>query len=283
MSNNIRKPSVAGLFYPEYKGELKDLLENISFKEKSKIDLSYASHHIIGGIVPHAAMIYSGYQAFHFFHILKNAKQPIDTVVILNPNHRGVGPGVALDSHSVWGTPLGTINIDDEFYKALDIPVSTAAHDNEHSGEVMVPFLQYYLPESIKIAPVSMFDQSYDSSYNLAQKLINAADKTGKRIVIIASSDFSHFVKPSEGSELDNLVCEKIEELDAEGVYHTVMENNISVCGYGPIMTLIEYSKTKHPKAKTQILHRGHSGEIAPSTRVVNYICTLFFEPNAGN
>ncbi len=69
-----------------------------------------------------------------------------------------------------------------------------------------------------------------------------------------------------------------IEKMDARGIHNVVRENRISVCGYGPIMSLIQYCKMKHPDAKTQIMSRGNSGEIAPSKRVVNYICTLFYE-----
>ncbi len=278
MVQSLRRPAVSGMFYPSSRNELVKLMLDIESREINNFDKDFSQHHIIGGIVPHAGYIYSGCHAIHFFLMLQKSKQKIDTVIIINPNHRGFGPAVALDSHSIWESPLGQIEVDDEIYKALDIPVSLNAHNDEHSGEVMVPFIQYYLPASIKIAPVSMLDQSYESAKKLAQKIDNAVIKTGKKTVIIASSDFSHFVKEKEGCLLDNLVCEKIENMDAKGVHDTVRKNNISVCGYGPIMSLIEYCKIKHPAAKTHIMSRGNSGEISPSTRVVNYICTLFYE-----
>jgi len=276
--NKIRKPAVAGLFYPADKGELVKMINNIVENENSNFDFSYSGHKIIGGIVPHAGYLYSGHHAVHFFKILQESDQPIDTIVILNPNHRGIGPDIALDSHSIWGTPLGATNIDKAFYKALDIETSSLAHEDEHSGEVMIPFINYFLPEKIKIAPISMFDQSYESAVALAKKINKASSLTGKKIIIIASSDFSHYATPDEGYKLDNLVLEKIEKLDAKGVREVIINNNISVCGYGPIMTLIEYSKIKYSKPITHILSRGNSGQISPSTRVVDYITTLFFE-----
>ncbi len=276
--NKIRKPAVAGLFYPADKGELVKMINNLVEGESSNFDFSYCRHKIIGGIVPHAGYVYSGHHAVHFFKILQESNQPIDTIVILNPNHRGIGPDIALDSHSIWVTPLGATNIDKAFCKALDIELSSIAHEAEHSGEVIVPFINHFLPNKIKIAPISMFDQSYESAVVLAKKINKASSLTGKKIIVIASSDFSHYVTPDEGYKLDNLVCEKIEKLDAKGVREVITNNNISVCGYGPIMTLIEYAKIKHSKPRTHILSRGHSGEISPSTRVVDYITTLFFE-----
>ncbi len=278
MSKSIRKPAVSGMFYPSGKNELLNLIKEIDRQEESRFETVFAQHNIIGGIVPHAGYMYSGYQAVHFFKVLQNARQTIDTVVILNPNHSGIGPGVALDENSLWATPLGHAEIDDEFYRALDILASSIAHDNEHSGEVMVPFLQYYLDDSKKIAPISMSDQSYETAVEIARKINIAVSETGKKIVMIASNDFSHFVEPSEGYKLDNLVYEKIEKLDAKGVYDTIRKNNISVCGYGPIMVMIEYCKQKHPGVKTKLLRRGNSGDISPSTSVVNYITSLFYE-----
>ncbi len=277
MTESVRKPAVSGLFYPSGRDDLCKLIEEIEDREKDNVDFSFSQNHIIGGIVPHAGYIYSGYQAIHFFLVLQNSKQAVDTVIIVNPDHRGFGTGIALDKHPVWETPLGQIEVDNELCEALEIPVSSNAHNDEHSGEVMVPFLQYYMDDNLKIAPVSLSDQSYEAADNLAHKIDKAVNETGKRTIVIASSDFSHFINPNEGYMLDNLVCEKIDKLDAEGVYETVRKNNISVCGYGPIMTLIEYSKLKHPDVKTKILRRGNSGEVSPSAKVVNYITTLFF------
>lgn len=278
MSTNTRKPAVAGMFYPLNKNELIDLIETIDKEEKPRFDKSISRYNIIGGIVPHAGYMYSGYQAVHFFKVLQYSQQEIDTMVILNPNHRGIGPGIAIDGNTSWETPLGQAEIDENFCRELNIPVSSNAHEKEHSGEVMVPLLQYYLDDSIKIAPVSMLDQSYETAASLARNINIAAAETGKKIIIIASNDFSHFVDPNEGYRLDNLAYEKIEKLDAKGVYETVKKNNISICGYGPVMALIEYSRLKHPGAKTKILHRGNSGDVSPSKSVVNYITSLFYE-----
>ncbi len=278
MLRKTRKPAVSGMFYPANKNKLIKLIEDIDSKETANFDKLYSEKKIIGGVVPHAGYMYSGYQAVHFFKTLKLSKQPIDTIIILNPNHRGINSDVALDDSLYWETPLGKTEVDIEFSKALDLPFSSTPHLEEHSAEVMLPFIQYYLKEDIKIVPVSILDQSYEMASKLANKIKQAVSKTGKNIIIIASNDFSHYVNPEIGHKQDNFVCEKIKNFDAKGVYEVVISNNISLCGYGPIMSLIEYSKFITPECKSKILRRGNSGDVTPSDKVVNYICILFFE-----
>jgi len=94
---------------------------------------------------------------------------------------------------------------------------------------------------------------------------------------VLASSDFSHYVEPGYGEQQDDLVLEEIKNLDSDRLYINVLENNISVCGYGPIMTLIEYAKLVSDQPKSTILSRGNSGKTAPSSSVVDYISILFY------
>jgi len=97
-----------------------------------------------------------------------------------------------------------------------------------------------------------------------------------KKILIIASSDFSHYVHPEEGKKKDDLVLHEILNLNAEKVYHTIQNHQISVCGYGPIMTLIEYAKRISDNPFAEVIRRGNSGDIIPSSEVVNYVTILF-------
>ena len=97
-------------------------------------------------------------------------------------------------------------------------------------------------------------------------------------ILILASSDFSHYVSPEYGKEMDDLVIKEILALNTAAVYKTVISNNISVCGYGPIMTLLEYAKLIDPEVEVKILRRGHSGEVMASREVVDYISMLVYK-----
>ncbi|MBN3036068.1 MAG: AmmeMemoRadiSam system protein B [Bacteroidales bacterium] len=272
-----RKPAVAGRFYPGTAGEITALLKRSFETERKNINLPLARHQIIGAIVPHAGYVFSSYEAIHFFEILRKSRQRFDTFVIINPNHTGYGPEIALDGHTFWETPYGPVEVDTEMIAQLPFSIANIAHQYEHSGEVMVPMLQYSVSTPFRILPITLTRQSEENAGILAREIFRVAQSLRRKICMIASSDFSHYVNPQEGEMLDRMVIENIIRLDAKRVYQTVVKNNISVCGYGPIMTLIHYSTmlTGYPQA--QILRRGHSGEVVPSDEVVDYVCILFY------
>ncbi len=273
-----RQAAVAGKFYPGSKEEISRQLDKILQKEEPFIDISLSKKKIIGAVVPHAGYMYSAYQALHFFEILKHSQQQFDTFFIINPNHTGYGAEIALDENDYWDSPFGKVEIDKDFYDFLDFSESEDAHRFEHSGEVMLPLLQYSLDYPFKIVPITISDQNPKNAQFIAQNIIKANNILKRKICIIASSDFSHFVNPDEGKALDKFVIDEILNFNPEGVFQQVQDKNISVCGFGPIMTLIEYSQmfTKNPKVK--ILKIGHSGEVIPSNDVVDYVSMLFYE-----
>lgn len=284
MSNyKIRKPAVSGKFYPNSKNELLAQLNEIREKELPSIDLALSHENIIGAVVPHAGFMFSAYQAIHFFEIIKNSNKKIDTFFIINPNHTGYGAEVSMDENDFWETPFGKAEIDKEFYKLMDFSYSSEAHRYEHSGEVMIPLLQYSLNYDFKIVPITLSRQNLQNAKHIAASIYNANKKLNRNICIIASSDFSHFLHPTEGKKLDQFVIDGILDLNSQTVEEEVNSKNISVCGYGPIMTLIEYSKLVSKNPKTKILKRGHSGEIIPSDEVVDYVSILFYQSNNDN
>ena len=123
-------------------------------KEADNVNLDLVSKSIIGGIVPHAGYVYSGYETYHFFDIVRRSRIHFETILILCPNHRGIGPGVSVDGTDFWNTPLGKVPLDKDFVALLGIPVSIEAHAYEHSAEVMLPFLKEYLDYEFKIVPI---------------------------------------------------------------------------------------------------------------------------------
>jgi len=233
---------------------------------------------VIGAILPHAGHIYSGYQTMPFFQLLSKMAIYPDTFVIIHPNHSGFGDPLSLDESEYWRNSLGDVEIDRAFSAHLNIPENRMAHAHEHSGEVIVPFIQYFSPDKpFKIVPVCMLDQSYERATLLAREVFAAAEISGKRIMVIASSDFSHFLPEDKGIIADQFVLDKIIEGDIKGVEQQVRDRSISVCGYGPIMALMAYAEMFSPDYQKQILARGHSGEVSPSNEVVDYISMLFF------
>ncbi|OQY41360.1 MAG: AmmeMemoRadiSam system protein B [Fusobacteriia bacterium 4572_74] len=267
-----REEFVKGKFYPAKKEDIEKMIKNfLEVESPKKID-----GEILGGVVPHAGYEFSGSSAVHFFNTLEGKN--IETVIIINPSHTGYGGSISLDTNEVWKSPMGDLEIDLDFEKELDISYSENAHKYEHSGEVMLPFLKYFIETKFKIVPITMKVQNYKNAKYLAKKIYETAKKQRKKILVIASSDFSHYVKKELGYKLDQLAIDRIMELDSQGVEETVKEHDLSICGYGPIMALLEYSKLVVDDPKIRILRRGNSGENYPMEEVVDYITFLIYK-----
>jgi AmmeMemoRadiSam system protein B len=273
-----RSAAVEGRFYPSTKSRIFDQIMDIEQSGRyPEPDLS--PEKIFGAVLPHAGHIYSGYQTIPFFQLLRRHSLFPDTFVIVHPNHSGHGAPLAIDDAEIWSNSIGQVSVDTEFARAMDLPFDPRAHAKEHSAEVIVPFIQYFLSEHpFSIVPVCMMDQTHKNAALVAEQTILAQKKTGRKIMLIASCDFSHFLPPSEGSELDQLILDQILEGNANEVERTVRDKRISVCGYGPIMTLMEYAGAQSPDYQVNILARGHSGEVSPSPEVVDYISLIAYK-----
>ncbi len=270
----VRKPAVAGTFYPGVCRELSGYIDN--FKTiKPKTDLK--GKKIIGGIVPHAGYQFSGKHAAHFFNLFIHLKTGYDTIIVLHPNHTGYGPEVSVDEHSYWETPLGKIEVDRQLAKTTGFAISDTAQKYEHSCEVIVPFIQHYFHHETKLLPVNILDQSLNSATTTAQKLYECVKKLKKNVLVVASSDFSHFITPDQAEKEDFLIFEQILNKNSRQLYELVKDKQLSVCGFGPIMSLMEYSKMTDSKYNATLLSKGHSGDVIPSDSVVSYASFAFY------
>lgn len=279
MNDSRRVAEFAGKFYPNSKFEIEKLLDRILISEKNRIATKLATKNIIGAIVPHAGYIYSAYQAVHVYEIIKRSTSKFDTFVIINPNHTGQGSNdINISKALHWETPMGSIPVDMEFAKAMEIEFNDNAHLKEHSGEVQLPLLSHFIPYNFKIVMVTMNRQTPETAIQLAKSIQKAVDNTKRKIFLLASSDFSHFERPNVGFEKDQLIINEILNLNSIEIFKKVKKHSISACGYGPIMSLIEYAKQTTGTPKIELLRRGHSGEIHPSKQVVNYVSFLCFE-----
>ena len=272
-----RDPAVQGRFYPGTKDRIEELISQIEMQERYPAP-DLLIHSVIGAVLPHAGHIYSGYQTIPFFQLLIKEKIRPDTFVIVHPSHSGFGEPVCLDDSNSWKNALGSIELDMDFGSLLELPESGTAHAHEHSGEVILPFIQYYFKgHPFRIVPICMSDQSFESASELGNRIFRASQRLEKQIMVLASSDFSHFLSSEDGYKADQPVVDAITSGDIEGVYKAVKQRRISVCGYGPIMTLMAYSALVDPDYNTYTLARGHSGEVSPSSEVVDYISFLMY------
>ena len=288
MYEKIRKPAVAGQFYDGNKTSLKQTIKGCFLEERgpgSLPEITKGGKNIRGIVVPHAGYIYSGAIAAHsYYHLAKNGFA--DTFIILGPNHTGMGSGVAVMTEGTWLTPLGEIPINESLSKQLwkgIIDNDENAHLYEHSIEVQLPFLQYIADDrTFDFVPICMAMQDYDTSKEVGNIIADAVKNTNGKVVIIASSDFSHvgfnyMSTPPENMRVDEyakkqdqLAIERILEMDAEGLINTVHEHNITMCGYGPVAVMLIAAK-KLGGTKAELLKYGTSYEVHPSTSCVGY------------
>ncbi|MEN8226835.1 MAG: AmmeMemoRadiSam system protein B [Bacteroidota bacterium] len=274
----IRNAVVEGRFYPSTKNRIFEQIRKIEASNRYPLKELFPVK-VFGAVLPHAGHIYSGYQTIPFFNLINRLEIAPETFIIVHPNHSGAGLSLAIDDAEVWRNSIGEVPLDREFAVAMDLPFDRMAHAKEHSAEVIIPFLQYYLSEHhFSILPISMKDQSFPNASLVAQRIRQAIEVTGRKIMVIASCDFSHFLSPQEGQQKDQQVIDNILLRDTKGVELAVTKHHVSVCGYGPIMTLMEYANTLSSDYRVQILARGHSGEAVPSREVVDYISMIMYQ-----
>lgn len=275
--NTIRKTAVQGRFYGSSREDITELIELIAGSLEKRLDVPEKAR-VIGAVLPHAGHVYSGYQTVPFFEFIRKQDLLPETWVIVHPNHHGLGPSVALDEHDAWENALGRLSVDKEMQKELPYAADASAHSNEHSCEVLLPYIQHYFPdEEYQILPVCMREQTFAAAGVLGNEIHAAARRTGRKVCLLASSDFSHFLTPEEGFRKDQLVLDQILEKAPGKVEETVKNHGISVCGYGPIMTLMIYAGLIDPGYTAKVIGRGHSGDVSPSREVVDYISVLFY------
>jgi len=275
---NTRNAVVEGQFYPATKERIFEQIREIERANRYLVP-ELSPVRIFGAVLPHAGHIYSGYQTIPFFQLIKRLEMYPETFIIIHPNHSGLGQSVAIDDSDVWHNSIGEVPMDRDFASALDLPFDRWAHFKEHSAEVIIPFLQYYLTDHpFSIVPICMKDQSYQSASLIAKQIKKAVRETGHKIMLLASSDFSHFLSPEDGQKKDQHILENMLARNAQGVEVVVKKHQISACGYGPIMTLMEYACAIESDYNVEILARGHSGEVNPSREVVDYISMIMYQ-----
>ncbi|MCX6005186.1 MAG: AmmeMemoRadiSam system protein B [Chloroflexi bacterium] len=228
----IRNAAVAGQFYPAWPDELREMIKYFSPDQATKIDA-------VGAVCPHAGYVYSGPVAGEVISRINLT----DTVIILGPNHRGLGKPFSIMTEGSWKTPLGEVRIDSELAEAIlktstNIEEDSLAHRHEHSLEVQVPFLQYFKPD-IRIVPI-VLSLANPSVYKEIGKAIAAAEKeAGIEAVILASSDMTHYEPHESAKAKDKKAIEAILNLDADELIKRIAKYDISMCGYAPVVALI--------------------------------------------
>ena len=218
-----------------------------------------------GIVAPHAGYIYSGAVAARAYASID--RNFTGTFIIIGPSHRGFETCV---SAVPWETPLGIVDNDTELVGALNIEVDEVSHSEEHSIEVQVPFIKYRFPRA-RIAPIMMGRQDYRSAVLLSQELTSAIRRTGRNTRIVASSDFSHYVRADAARHNDLYAIEALVRFDILEFYRRIRELGITACGYGPISAM-ELACSEMGGKKAELLQYATSGDVTgDDSEVVGY------------
>ena len=260
-----RKPFVAGQFYPGGEAALRAMI-------KGMVDPRARKEKAIAVVSPHAGYIYSGPVAGAVFSSVVLPR----TCVILGPAHREIAPVFAIQRSGSWATPLGEAFIETELADAIMrsaplVKEDESAHLHEHSLEVQVPFLQFFR-EDVAVVPVCVsYKASFEDLAGLGKALAEAIEGFGGDALIVASTDMSHYISREAAEKKDNQAIDRVLALDAEGLYRTVVRENISMCGFQPVAAALIAAKGLGA-LKAELIRYQTSGDVTGDYReVVGY------------
>jgi MEMO1 family protein len=246
----VRKPAVAGSFYPAGEAELRAAIESsylhrLGPGKLPRVGLDEQGLKVC--VCPHAGYTYSGPIAAHSYLDIAQLAKP-ELVVIVGPNHYGLGCGVATYGGGEWETPLGKAKVDQDAAKTIIkltgfVDIDPEAHRREHSIEVQLPFLQHLYGGSFTFLPISLAFQEKAIARDLGKglaELLREAAEVDVSAVLIASSDLTHYEPAAQARDKDTALLKHVQGLDIDAFYTTLERRNITACGYGAIGAVME-------------------------------------------
>ncbi len=278
----IRKPYVANAFYAGTKTELTQQIVGCFTHRfgpgQVPKSVERGPRKIVGLVSPHAGYMYSGPVAANGYNRLATDGTP-EVFIILGPNHTGHGSGVSILTDGAWETPVGLTSIDSGLAKQIQkdneiLDVDEASHSFEHSIEVQLPFIQFLFKDGPKFIPICMMMQDLKTSRDIAKSIVEQCK--GRNFAIIASSDFTHYEPHETASKKDRMAIDAITNLDDTTLNELGESNRVTMCGYGPITTLIAAAKILGG-IKAEFLSYKTSGDITgDKSAVVGYSSIIF-------
>ena len=240
----LRRAAVAGSFYPSTKSELSSMVNSCYLHPLGPGHSPPAppsTADVVAVVSPHAGYEYSGPVAAYSYLHVSSLRLP-DLIVIVAPNHYGVGSGVATFKDGEWETPLGRMRVDEEAASQLVrdsgfVSFDPEAHRMEHSLEVQLPFLQQIYGDSIPFLPVSLLFQDLETTKTVAESLVKVVQ--GRRVVLVASSDLTHYEPAAKAKEKDAALIDRVRRMDVDSFYSTLDRLQVTACGFGAIATVM--------------------------------------------
>jgi len=276
MEKNIRKPVIAGSWYP---GDPDVLTRDIKAYLK-KVPGDGVGGRVVGLISPHAGYPYSGQIAAHGYKLIQG--QRFDSVVVIGPSHRSFFRGASVYNSGGFETPLGVVPVDAGLADKIiahggSIAFYPQAHLQEHSIEIQLPFLQVVLGQ-FSLVPIVMGDQDRQACQELAEAIFKAVK--GKKVLVVGSSDLSHFHSYDKAVVLDRRVVDLVQKMDTDGLIRELESGSCEACGGGPMVVTMLVAR-KLGSTGVKVLKYANSGDVTGDTgRVVGYLSVAFYVDN---
>jgi AmmeMemoRadiSam system protein B len=268
----VRNPVVAGQFYPASAAALRKQIERF-LPEKTEKQV------VIACMMPHAGYVYSGRVAVE----VASAINIPDTVILLGPNHTGYGKQFSIMTGGLWRTPLGGLPVDTELARGIlarskYLEEDACAHENEHSLEVELPILQYFRKD-FSIVPIAVSSEDPGVLGTIGDDLASVIGerKQKKSILIVASSDMTHYEPQESAESKDTEAIGAILELDEQKLTRNVRRLGITMCGYAPVVIMLRAAKALGAK-QAKLVKYQTSGDISGDyENVVGYAGITIF------
>lgn len=267
----VRKAAVAGHWYPGAAPALAAAVDRCLARAHPD-----APFDIVALIAPHAGLMYSGPIAAWAYKPLRG--RDIEIAVLVGPSHFVAFDGVAIQPSGTFEMPFGAVAVDeacaaDLMARCPLVHERAEAHAREHSLEMQLPFLQRVLPEA-RIVPLVMGAQTADTAQALGDAL--AESLAGRKAVIVASSDLSHYHDAATAAHLDGVVLESVARFDADGLQASLTARPDHACGGGPMVAVMRAARQLGAR-DAAVLQYGDSGDVSgDKTQVVGYLAAAF-------
>ena len=277
-----RLPAQAGTFYPDTEGALRIEIRQCFLHPLGPRALptipGNPNQNLLGLIVPHAGYKYSGRVAAHSYYQLASSGI-FESVIILGPNHTGLGSGVSTMIDGEWSTPLGNVPIDADLAREIVdssdlVDVEDEAHRNEHSIEVQLPFLQFIYPQRFKFVPICMMLQDLKTSIEVGEAVAKAAEKHGA--AVLASSDWTHYEPQEEAQSKDKQALDVALQMNEKKFQGIIEERSVSACGYGPVTAMIHAAKVRGARSGKLLSYQTSGDVTGDKSAVVGYAAASF-------
>ncbi len=278
MEKDVRRSVIAGTWYPGdpavLRREIRRYLEAVPARP--------VEGPVVGLVSPHAGYVYSGQVAAHGYRLVEGRRY--DAVVVIGPSHRVLFRGASVWPSGGYETPLGVVPVDGELAEAIlgadpVVHADRKPHAAEHSVEIQLPFLQVALG-AFAFVPIVMGTQDLRTCEAVADSVWRAAK--GKEVLVVGSSDLSHFHDYEQAKRLDAVVVDLVRKRDARGLARRLEEGSCEACGGGPVIAAMLFAEKAGARG-VQVLRYANSGDVTGDRRqVVGYLSAAFFREPRG-